>query len=194
MLVRLVEIAESTFILAAHGIRQELHSLFRIFLDAYFLIANVCSDPDFVPVFFQTDAHARLKLTNVGAKYDDDLFKLVNGYATADVKDGLERKIRQERLEAFNPFVFAQRVGCEAIYDSLYRLCSGSIHSTPRCLEAYVEEDGDGKICVISHPGDAAAANRVLYDAHNFILKALRGVGDLFAVADGGALARPEKG
>jgi hypothetical protein len=44
----LIEVAESIVILSAYGVRQDLESLFRVFLDAYFLIGNVCSDPEFV--------------------------------------------------------------------------------------------------------------------------------------------------
>ena len=188
MLVRLVEVAESIFILAAHGIRQELHSLFRIFLDAYFLLANVFSDPGFVPVYFRTDAHARLKLMRAASRRDDELFKELNDYATAEVRDELDRKIKQERIEAFNSFVFAHRVGCENIYDSMYRLCSSSVHSSPRCLEEYVDTDADGNIVAIIHSGDNESIHRVLYDTQYFLMKALRGVHEVFALAEDEAL------
>ena len=184
MLLRLVEIGESTFILAAHGVRQELHSMFRIFLDAYFLVANVCSDPGFVPVYFRTDEPIRLKLMRVASKHDNELFKILNEYATAEIKDELERKIKQERIEAFKSFVFAKRVGCDKIYDSMYRLASASIHSGPRCLEEYVDVDETGAIRVLIHSGDTETIHRVLYDTHCFLVKAVRGVCELFALTE----------
>jgi hypothetical protein len=184
MLVRLLEIAESTFILAAHGVRQELHTLFRVFLDAYFLIANVCSDPEFVPVYFRTDEKTRLTLLNAAAKYDNALFKLLNDYATAEVKDELEQKIQRERIDAFKSFAFAKRAGCEQLYDSMYRLCSASVHSTPRCLAEYADVDAEGNIQVIIHSGDIETIHRVIYDTQCFLVKALRGVCELFELAD----------
>lgn len=193
MLLRLVEIGESTLILAAHGVRQELHSMFRIFLDAYFLVANVCSDPAFVPIYFRTDEPARLKLMNVASKHDDELFKVLNDYATADIKDELDRKIKQERIEAFNSFVFAERVGCDKIYDSKYRLCSASIHTGPRCLEEYVEVDEQGAIRVMIHSGDTETTHRVLYDMHCFLVKAVGGVCEVFSLAEEAALSEFDK-
>jgi hypothetical protein len=184
LLVRLLEIAESTFILAAHGVREELRSLFRIFLDAYFLLANVCSDVEFVPVYFRTDEKTRLTLMNAAAKHNDELFKLLNDYATAEVKCDLEEKIRRERIEAFKSFAFAQRAGCEQLYDSMYRLCSASIHTSPRCLAEYAEVDADGNIRVIVHSGDVETIHRVLYDTQYFFVKALRGVCEIFALAE----------
>lgn len=78
ILVRLLEIVESMVILAAYGVRQELQTLFRVFLDAYFLLANVCSDPGFVPVYFRTDGPERLKLLNAVTKHDHPLFASYN--------------------------------------------------------------------------------------------------------------------
>lgn len=189
MLVRLVEIAESTFILAAHGVREDLHSLFRIFLDAYFLIANVCSDPGFVPVYFRTDEPARLKLMKAGSRRDDALFKQLNDYATAELRNELDQKIKQERIEAYNSYVFAQRAKCENIYDSMYRLCSASVHSTPRCLGQYVEVDDEGSIRALIHAGDNETIHRVLYDTQYFLMKVLRGVCEIFDFPDDGKLS-----
>jgi hypothetical protein len=184
MLVRLLEIVESTFILAAHGVRQELHSLFRIFLDAYFLLANVCSDAGFVPVYFRTDEKTRLTLMNSAAKYNDELFELLNDCATAELKSELEEKIRQERIEALKSFAFAQRAGCEQLYDSMYRLYSASIHTSPRCLAEYAEVDADGNVRVVVHSGDVETIHRILYDTQYFFVKALRGVCEVFALAE----------
>jgi len=182
MLVRLVEIAESIFILAAYGVRQELRSLFRVFLDAYFLLANICSDAAFIPVYFATDEHARLKLMRVAAKRDDELFKELNEYATADLQSALDQKLKQERVEAFNSFAFAEKVGCGNIYDSMYRICSASVHTTPRCFEEYVETDANDNISVIVHTGDNESIHRALSDTQHFLVKALRGVSEVFAL------------
>ncbi len=190
VLVRLVEISESIFILAAHGVRQDLHSLFRIFLDAYFLIANVCSDAGFVPVYFRTDVPSRLKLMRAASKRDDALFKELNDYATAELQNELDQKIQQERIQAHNSFVFAERAGCGNLYDSMYRLCSASIHSSPRCLEEYVEVDEEGRIRTLIHAGDNETIHRVLYDTQYFLLKALRGVCEIFTFVDDGSLLR----
>lgn len=97
-----MEIVESILILAAHGIRQELHTLFRIFLDAYFLVANVSIDSEFISLYFSTDEAERLKLLNVASRQDHELFKTIKEYATDQLRADLADKVRDERIQALN--------------------------------------------------------------------------------------------
>lgn len=180
LLVRLIEIVESIFILSAHGIRQELHTLFRVFLDAYFLIANVCSDAEFVRVYFLTDEPNRLKLLNAATKHDHELFSRLKEYGTEELRTELDHRIKEDKIQTFNSFLFAENVGCAEIYDSLYRISSASVHTSPRCLKQYVEADVQGNIVKILHKGDAETTREVLYDTMCFLLKALRGISELF--------------
>ncbi|MGH9552401.1 MAG: DUF5677 domain-containing protein [Terriglobales bacterium] len=180
--VRLLEIVQAVAILAAHGVREELHSLFRVFLDAYFVLANCCTSADFIPTYFHTDLPTRLKLLNAAAKHDSPLFALAKEYATAEVKNELDAKIKAEKIDAFNSQLFAHNVGCDAIYDSMYRLASASVHTTPRCLEHYVEEDAQGEIVKVLHRSDATTTDRVTYDISWFFIKSLHGICELFGI------------
>lgn len=180
--IRLLELVEALVILASHGVKEELKSLFRIFLDAYFVLANCCTDPNFIPTYFKTDEPARLKLLNVAGKYDSELFRLINEYVTAEVKNELDTRIKQEKIEAFNSFQFAKNVGCEDIYDSIYRVTSSAVHTTPRSLEDYVDVDEEGNITVINHGPDAQITDRVVYDILSFFIKSLRGMCELFGL------------
>jgi len=94
----------------------------------------------------------------------------------------LDTKIKQEKIEAFNSFQFAKNVGCEEIYDSIYRLASSAIHTTSRCLADYVEADEEGNITVVNHGPDAEVTNRFVYDTSSFFIKAVRGMCELFGV------------
>ncbi len=180
LFVRLIEIFEAVVVLAASGVREEQRTLFRVFLDAYFLLANCCSDVGFFPVYFRSDQCERLKLMRAASRYNDDLFATLNEYATAEVKSGIEERIKEESIQAFNSFVYAQNVGCEKIYDSMYRVCSSSVHSAPRCLENYVQTDVAGNIVGVLHREDSEATNRVLYDCEGFFLKGIHGILELF--------------
>jgi hypothetical protein len=184
LLIRLIEIAETIIIISAYGVRQELKTLFRVFLDAYFLIANVCSDPKFVGLYFQTDETERLKLLNVAAKSDHEMFKALKQYATKDIHNTLDKKVKEEKIQAFNSYSYADKIGCAHLYDSLYRLMSPSVHTGPRCLEDYVEGDPQGNITKILHTGNLDETHRFLYDTTWFLLKALNGICELFEYPD----------
>ena len=165
LFVRLIEIFESEVVLAANGIREEQRSLFRIFLDAYFLLGNCCRYPNFFSAYFRSDDCERIKLLRAASKYnDDDMFAKLNEFAANGVTNTIEEKVRQESIQAFNSYAYAKNVGCEKIYDSMYRVCSASVHTAPRCLQDYVENGTDGSITMILHQEDARITNRVLMD------------------------------
>jgi len=143
---RILEIAEAALLVMKNGMSNEANNLFRVFLDTYFVNANVCSDTAFVSRYFKSDEAARLKLINAAREHKSKLFKAINEYATRALHDALQKDIAEEKIQAFSSYAYAGNVGCSEIYDSMYRLASGSVHTTPRALEKYVEEDGEGNV------------------------------------------------
>jgi len=178
--VRLLEVVEAITILAAYGIREELLSLFRVFLDAYFIQANCCSDVHFISNFLKTDEKSRLTLMNAASKYDSGIFKSLNEYATDEIRDDLADKIKEENIRRIQSFEYAKNVNCQEIYDSIYRLYSSSIHTTPRCLSNYVQASHDGKISLIHHGPDSEITDQIVYDLSLFFIKSMRGLCELF--------------
>lgn len=192
LLIRLIDIVESIMILSAYGVRQEMKTLFRVFLDAYFLIANVCSDPEFVGVYFRADMPERLKMLKAGTKNDHPLFDELKHYATDEFCATLDQKIKEEKIQAFNSYTYADKVGCVHIYDSYFRLMSPSVHTGPRCLVDYVEADKERNITKIMHMGNMEVSHNMLYNTVSFLLKALNGICELFEQSDTGKIAKLE--
>ena len=180
LLARVIEAVESSFLLASRGARLETTTMFRVFLDAYFLLANVCSDAGFLSTYFRSDDAERLKLMRAASKRDSEMFRELKECASHQVQSELDAKIKAERIQAFNSFAYAENVGCADIYDSMYRLSSAAVHSAPRALEDLVEVDDEGRITHIFLTGSGEAANRMLYDLHHFFCKALEGICELF--------------
>lgn len=179
LLARIIEISEASLLVMKHGMSNETSSLFRVFLDAYFVFANVCNSANFIADYFKSDEEARLKLLNSAARRNSDIFAMVNEYG-AQAKAELEQKVREENIQAFNSFNYAEKVGCGEIYDSMYRICSASIHTTPRSLGKYVEEDADGNIIAINvHPWSEIIPERA-YDFAYFLIKVLSGTKEVF--------------
>ena len=180
LLGRVIEIVESTFLLASRESRVETITMFRVFLDAYFVLANVCSNPGFLSTYFRSDEAERLKLMRAASKRTSEMFQKLNDYASLEVQSELDTRIQQEKIQAFNSFMYAENVGCGDIYDTMYRLSSAPVHSSPRALEDFVEVDDEGRITQIILTSNGARTNRVLYDMHHFFCLALEGISELF--------------
>ena len=180
MLARVIEIVESGFLLASRRACLETVTMFRVFLDAYFILANVCSDTAFLSTYFRSDEVERLKLMRAASNRETDIFRAVRDYASHELRSELDAKIKAEKIQAFNSFAYAENVECGSIYDSMYRISSAAVHSSPRSLENLVEVDDEGCITHILLQAPADATNPVLYDFHHFFCKALEGICELF--------------
>lgn len=180
LLARVIEVVESVFLLASRRACLETTTLFRVFLDAYFVLANVCSNPDFLSTYFLSDEVERLKLMRAASKRDSEVFRDIREYASDELQRELDSKIRTVRVQALKSFAYAESVGCGNIYDSMYRICSATVHSSPRALENLVETDDEGRVTHIILDANAEDVNRVLYDVHHFFCKSLDGVCGLF--------------
>jgi hypothetical protein len=134
----------------------------------------------FVANYFKSDEAARLKLLNSVEKHDSELFKKVNEYATEEIKTELKQKIKEENIQAFKSYLYANNVGCLEIYDSMYRLMSVPLHTMPRSLMKYVEEDENGNIVEIKYyPVEGDIPQRV-YNFTDFLIKTISGLKKVF--------------
>ena len=62
----------------------------------------------------------------------------------------------------------------------MYRISSGSLHTTPRSLEKYVEEDAEGNVVLIKdYPLEGDIPERA-YDIAYFLIKVLSGLKGVF--------------
>lgn len=70
------------------------------------------------------------------------------------------------------------------MYDSLYRLMSAPLHTTPRSLEKYIEEDEYGNITEIKYyPVEDDIPQRA-YDFAYHLIKVLGGLKDVFGCSN----------
>lgn len=182
--VRLLEICEAALVILKNGLSNEADTLFRVFLDAYFIFANVCNNPKFIAEYIRSDEAACLKLMNAAKKHNSEFFKELNKYATPELKAQLKQKIAEENIKGFKSEEYAKSAGCSGIYDSLYRLMSAPLHTTPRSLEKYIEEDEHGNITKIKYyPVEDEIPERT-YDFAYHLIKVIGGLKDVFDASD----------
>lgn len=180
LLARVIEVVEAGFLLASRGACVETITMFRVFLDAYFVLANVCSETGFLSTYFRSDEAERLKIMRAASKRESDMFSAIRDYASLELQSELDARIKAEKIQTFNSFAYAENVGCGNIYDSMYRISSAAVHSSPRVLEKLIEVDNQGRITHILLQAHGDSTNRVLFDFHHFFCKALEGICDLF--------------
>ena len=167
-MARLLEITEASVFLARGGFSVQVTSATREFLEAYFLLGNVCKDPAFVPQYFNTDLKARQKLINQATKHKGAPFALANQYATDEVKAHLKAQIDEVGAMELDVYNNAKNVEADGIYDSLYRITSAATHSTPRALDGYVTEV-DGLVLEVSViPSWATSPRGCMTRAHSY--------------------------
>jgi hypothetical protein len=182
--VRLLEICEAALVVLKNGLSNEADTLFRVFLDAYFIFANVCLNPKFIVEYFRSDEQARLTLMNASARHNSEFFEDLNKYGTPEIKGQLKQKISEECIKPFKSEEYAKTAGCSAIYDSLYRLMSAPLHTTPRSLEKYIENDENGNVIKIKYfPVEEDLPKRV-YDFAYYLIKVISGLKDVFDVSN----------
>lgn len=162
---RLLEVTEAAYVIMQHGMSTEANSLFRVFLDAYFVFGNVCSDPEFVVEYFQSDEANRLKLINAVRKHKDDLFQQANDGISGQHQEDLKAKVESEKIQAFNSYNYAARIGCENIYDSMHRITSSAVHTTLRALVDYSEENDEGILLSVR---DCPSRGQIPQRLHDF--------------------------
>lgn len=176
---RLLEVSEALVFLAKGGFGQEVNTLFRSFLETFFIFGNVVMDPAFIRKYLATDKHIRLKLMNIAEKRSEDLFGLMKSYASPEVKAALKQEIAESEAEDLKTYDIAANIGCDALYDSMYRICSAAAHSAPRSLIPYIVEGPGGEVIEVRlGPSLGDIPNR-LYDIGWFLLQVLSSYGDV---------------
>jgi len=178
--VRFVECYESILILAANGVRQELRTLLRVLLDAYFVLANVCSRAEFIGDYFRSDDADRNKLLNAIQRHDHELFHGARDAVSPEERQALTDRIKEDGVQPFRSYANAAGVGCAVIYDSLYRLCSPSVHTGPRIIDEYLQVDDDGTATRILHTSSAKETDRYVFDATHYVSFAMKGLLECF--------------
>ncbi|MBZ9666957.1 DUF5677 domain-containing protein [Pseudomonas sp. LMG 31766] len=181
--VRLLDVSESIYILSMLGARQEVKALFRVFLDAYFLVANAINDQSFFLRYFQVDSVERLKLLKVARhELPKELFdETVVGLFSDESLNDLRSEIDEGRLQAFNSYENAKGVGCQNIYNLRYRIYSASVHTGPRAFVEYLSEEDQGDVVrAVSNRISFLDADRIVFDTGFYVSNVIAGLAELF--------------
>jgi len=179
LVARLSEVIEGFLVVARLGMSMNSKSIFRDLLDAYFVFACNAQNLDFCRRYFLSDHRARLKLMNVAARSNSSLFDAVKAYVRT-ARQALKQAVSASNAEEFKSYKNAKESGCEDLYNSLYRVCSAPVHSTPRSLEEYLKTDSEGFVLEISSVARRGDIELLSYTVCTLLINCLAGLNDMF--------------
>jgi hypothetical protein len=182
LFIRVLEGFQAAIILTGRGLTLDAKVLIRAVLEALILLKICCEDKEFISEFIKSDDVRRLKIMNVTRKYRGQLFSLVKEYATEEVVSDLKSKINKENIRELQIEDLAKRAGLPIYYDTVYRLFSDNVHTSPRSLEKYVATNEKGDINEFCHGPDDRDCRENLWNLANLLLIALQSTCSLFCL------------
>lgn len=173
LFIRVLEGCQAAILLVKRGFSTDARALIRIILEALILLKICCEDSEFIPRFIQTDERKRLKLMQIAHKYTDELFSLLREHATQEIISELSENIKQENIKGLIIEQLSEKAGMKHYYDTVYRLASDHVHTSPRTLERYVEANEEGDIIEFKNAPNDEDARHNLITLADFMLIAL---------------------
>jgi Family of unknown function (DUF5677) len=137
LIIKLLNDMQAAILLAERGMAPQARTLIRTGLEAFIILANVCRVDEFWRSFFRSDQKVRLKLLRAIHDNPSVVFAEVRPHVTPELIDQLNQEVKEMGITEEKVIKLAYRVKLMHLYDSLYRLFSQDVHSSPRALEEY---------------------------------------------------------
>ena len=182
--IRAMSNFQGAIIMAERGMINEAKSLLRCLLECMFAIVAIGKDKNVSNQFVFNDllerknllmAYKRNKGKGIPQHEDAPSLKEIDKHL-----QDIERQIKESKVMRLNNRDFAKKAGLEAIYDSEYKLLSGTIHVNARDIEQYLKIDDNGKIKEILWGPDVQEIDFVLLAAAENMLRILTATSSLF--------------
>jgi hypothetical protein len=142
--LKLLSDAEGAYILLERGMRSQCRSLLRIALEASITLAKICQSPEFARAYGLLGEQVRLKMLRAIGETDHEVLKDIKTHVSEMMVQSLYLELKGERER--NLCTWADEVGMKDIYETLFRLFSADVHTSPQSLtELFVFQGEDTK-------------------------------------------------
>ncbi len=184
--VRAMSNFQGTIIMAERGMINEAKSLLRCLLECMFAIVAIEKDKNTSNQFVFDDllqrknflkAYMRNKGKGIPQHKEAPSLKEIDKHL-----QDIEKQIRENKVKKLEKRDLAKKAGLETIYDSVYKLLSGTIHVNVRDIEQYLKID-NGKIKEILWGPDVQEIDFVLLTAAETMLRILTAASSLFELS-----------
>jgi hypothetical protein len=176
LLARLLEAAQAAALLLRSGLERDAAANCRVVLEAFVYLVGCSTEQQFVGEYLTSQLRHQLKLTRGGLQ--------LSGLERS-VKDRLEEQevrlaMEVDKFSAKDLKVesIARRFGLGDDYQTVYRLTSPSVHSSPGVLQELASYKG-GKISGITYGPSDKYTDVHLFSLSEYLLRAASYVADL---------------
>ena len=182
--VRTMSNFQATIILAERGMVNEAKSLLRCMLESMFAIVAIEKDKNIVSQFVLEDlcqrknylkAHKRNR--DAGVEQSEDAPSEEN---LEKMLAEIEEDIKKHDVKKLSIRDLAEKASQISMYDSAYKLLSGSIHVNARDLEQYLELNESGDVKKILWGPDVREIDVTLFTAAETMLTVLTSISRIF--------------
>jgi hypothetical protein len=144
---------QSAVVLFKYGLTSDGKVIARSIMETMFTLKAICDNDDAVSEYIKSDNAKREKLLNVILNEpDQDIFSAVKSEINPEFIDSLKRRNRDEKVRDISAQEWAEKAGLKSHYQTAYRILNDEVHTTPRSLQQYVNEDDNGLLTLECGP------------------------------------------
>lgn len=138
---RCMELFQSTYILAAHGMSPSANIMLRSLMETMFVLCATAKDDDALHTYVLNDELERRRIANKALSKKGDTFADVPLSAIREIKAELEKEIKAQKIEKYTTERFAEKAGLRDWYLTAYTVTSQAVHAIIRDMEQYLVID-----------------------------------------------------
>jgi hypothetical protein len=185
--IRAMSNFQGIILMAERGMINEARALLRCLIECEFAIVAIDKDKAVVQQFVLEDqlqrrdylrAYKRNKKSGIPHPEDAPSLKEID-----DLLQGIESQIKKNHIRRLSKRDLAQKANLVTIYDSAYKVLSGTIHVNVRNLEEYLELNEAGEIKKLLWGPDVKEIDFILFTAAETMLFVLTAVSHIFSLS-----------
>ena len=178
---------QGVILMAERGMINEANALLRCLLECEFAIVAVDKDKKIVDQFVLEDqlqrrdylkAYKRNKKAGIAHPEDAPSLEEID-----NLLQDIDNQIEKKNIKKLTKRDLAEKAGLLTIYDSAYKVLSGTIHVNARDLEQYLELNDDGEIKGFLWGPDVEEIYSILFTAAESMLFVLVGIAHIFSLS-----------
>lgn len=182
--VRSMSNFQGSIIMAERGMINEAKVLLRCLLECMFAIVAIEKDSETINQFILEDLLQRKDYLKAYKRNKrEGTLQADNAPSLEEIDDllqDIEKKIEMKRVRKWQKRELARKGGLVIMYDTTYKLLSGSIHVNARDLEQYLEINEAGEVKRILWGPDIKEIDSLLFTAAESMLFVLTAISHLF--------------